>query len=135
MSLITRMRKQEALLWVRGSADRYGEFAFDAPVQIKCRWEDQVQEFIDAGGERQLSRSVVYVDRVISVGDRLKRILAADAWILALGVWDDAGAWSDDAVWIDGVSDPNELTDAYEVRRFDQLPNLKASEFLLTAYL
>jgi len=25
-----------------------------------------------------------------------------DVWILADGVWNDAGVWDDDAVWIDG---------------------------------
>lgn len=112
MSIITKMRKQEAIYWKRLTPDQYGKYSFDSPVEISCRWEDKASEFLDSTGQKQVSRSIVYVDRVISVGDRLMR-----------GEMDS-----------NTPADP--LTaDSFEVRRFDQEPNLKATEFLLTAYL
>jgi len=108
MSLIKRMRKQKAVYWARGSPDVFAQFSFLPPVEVSCRWEDTEQEFLNPQGETQVSRSVVYVDRLMSLGDRLKQ-----------------GELDSDV----------SLDDAVEIKRFDRLPNLRASEFLMVAYL
>ncbi len=113
MSLITRMRKQKAIWWKRNGYDEFGKAQFDAPIEVKCRWEDVVEEFVDAQGNTGASRSKAYVDRIMSPGDRLKR-----------GTID-----------FDTEANPLEMDGAYEIRRFDQLPNLRNSETLYTAYL
>jgi len=113
MSLITKMRKQKAVLWRKGSLNRFGRTSFEAPIEISCRWEDIVVEFLDMQGEKVLSKSVVYVDRILALGDRLKR----------------------GEIESDTPTNPLDVEDTFEVRRFEQLPNLKASETLLTAYL
>ncbi len=112
MSIIVKMRKQKAVYWKRLTPDQYGKFSFADPVEIVCRWEDRIHEFLDHQGEKQVSKSIVYVDRVVSLGDRLMR-----------GEMDS--------------NTPNDplATDSFEVRRFDQDPNIKATEFLLIAYL
>lgn len=109
MSLIKKMRKQKAVYWARGNPDVFGSFAFLEPVEIDCRWEDTAQEFLSPLGETLVSRSMVHVDRVMFPGDRLK-----------LGELESSDA------------NPNE---GFEIRRFDRLPNIKATEYLLTAYL
>lgn len=113
MSIIKRMRRQTAILWTRGAPDRFGRYTFAEPIEIKCRWDDTTEEFVNPKGQKQIGRSVVYVDRVIAPGDRLKR-----------GDLDSSA-----------VDDPLDDTLAYEVQRVDQNPNLKATEFLITAYL
>lgn len=114
MSLIVRMRRQKAIYWQRDAVpDKYGRYSFASPVEIDCRWDDTSQEFLDPQGEVQLSRAVVYVDRVMSPGDRLMR----------------------GAIESDTPADPLTIRTAFEVRRFDQNPNLKATESLLTAFL
>jgi len=115
MSIIKKMRKQHAVLWIRSDApDRFGRFSYGSPAQIKCRWEDVVQEFRDSQGQATVSRSIVYVDRIIKAGDMLKR-----------------GELESDT-----PSDPRDEPElAWEVRRFDQLPKLNNKETLLTAYL
>lgn len=115
MSIIKRMRRQRAVWWERSDApDRFGRYSYAAPVQLKCRWEDVAQEFRDNQGQTTVSRSIVYVDRIIKAGDMLKR-----------------GELESDT-----PADPRDIPEeAWEVRRFDQLPNLKNKETLLTAYL
>lgn len=114
MSIIKKMRKQDAVWWKRQpSPDRFGEFTFDPPVAIRCRWDDSVVEFLDAQGERQISRSVVYVDRIMSPGDMLR----------------------EGEMLSDEPEDPLSITTAHEIKRFDKTPNLKATETLLTAYI
>lgn len=113
MSIIKRMRRQKAVWWQRLSPDEYGEFSYAVPVEVSCRWDDTAQEFLDPKGETQTSRSVVYVDRLMTVGDRLKR-----------------GELESDT-----ADDPSEEAEAFEIRRFDQNPNLRNTETLLTAFL
>ena len=121
MSIIKRMRKQKAVYWAPESAesagddfDNYGQPQVTDPVVIDCRWEEVSEEFIDAQGTRQISRAKVYVDRDIIVGG-----------ILMLGVLGD----------ITDESNPKENENAWEIRRFDKLPNLKATEYLRAAIL
>jgi len=121
MGIITRMRKQTAVYWPLASSDSggddfddYGQPIVTIPVEISCRWEDVSEEFIDAKGTRQVSRSKVYVDRDVDVGG-----------ILLLGTEDD----------ITDLTNIKENEGAWEIRRFDRLPNLKTTEYLRTAWL
>ena len=114
MSVIVKMRKQTAVWWERESApDTYGRFSFNAPVEIACRWDDTLQEFLDAQGEKRLSQAVAYVDRIMKPGDRLMR-----------------GSLESDL-----TDDPIPVEGAFEIKRFDQNPNFKATETLLTAFM
>ena len=115
MSLITRMRKQTAVYWAQAAArDDDGQLTFAAPVEIDCRWDDEAQEFIDSEGRKVVSRSIVYVDRVMIVGD-----------MLYLGT----------LASLSGETDPRNVATAYKIRGWARNPDIKANEFLLTAKL
>lgn len=114
MSLITSMRRQIAVLWKQGDLDNQGQPSYAAPVEISCRWEDVQEGFLDSGMQKQMSRAVVYVDRDVSPED-----------VLMLGALDSGVV----------VDEPFENAGAYAVRAFNKLPNLKNTEYLLTAYL
>lgn len=122
MSIITKMLKQKAVYWPPESVDSSGD-DFDNygqpqvsvdPIEIDCRWEDVAQEFIDSEGTAQVSRSVVYVSQDVEVGGILMSGNLVDV-IDAVNIKENPNAW--------------------EIRRFDKLPNLKATKFLRTAYL
>ena len=113
MSIIKKMRKQKAVWWHAALIDHHGRPSFLPPVEIDCRWEDFAKDFTDAEGSRLISQSIVYVDRVVATGDRLKR----------------------GAIESSTNDDPLQEAEAYEVKRFEQLPNFKATEFLLVAYI
>ena len=114
MSIITKMRKQTCVWWSSTGVDAYGRPTWTTPVEIDCRWEDVIQEFVNDDGEERFSRSIVYVDRDMKVGDVLK-----------LGSL-DSGIDEDN---------PKENDDAWEVSRFSKLPNLKNTEVLRTVFL
>lgn len=121
MSIITRMLKQTCVYWEPASADSggsdfddYGQPVVTDPVELNCRWEDINEEFVGANGTRQLSKSKVYVESDVVVGG-----------ILMLGEIDD----------ITDESNIKENEGAWEIKRFDKLPNLKNTEFLRTAWL
>jgi len=115
MSIITKMRKQKALWWKRLEANEYGRYSYDAPVEIDCRWDDVA----DLGrkpsppSEKIASSTVVYVDRVMTPGDKLR----------------EGGLESSTE------SDPENDEGALVIERFVVTPNLKATESLYTAYL
>ena len=115
MSIITRMRKQSAVYWGSPVSDGVGGWTWASPVQITCRWEDSIVEFKDETGQLQLSKAVVYVDQDVDLDG-----------FLYLGT--SASLPSDD-------SDPTVIAGAYRILRFDDLPNIKATEFLKTAYV
>lgn len=120
MSLISRMRKQKAVYWEQTTANEFGQLGYAAPVQVECRWDDAIVEFIAKDGTTKRSRSVVYVDRDMKTGDMLK-----------------LGALVDVLSELDSGTDPvpSSFRDVWEIQRFDKNPNLKNTESLRTAYL
>jgi hypothetical protein len=117
------MKKQQAVWWPLKSAessandyDRFGQPQSADPVQLTelVRWEDVTEEFIAADGTTQLSRAKVFVGRDMQPGD-----------VIMLGVIAD----------ITNSTHPKENVGAWEIRRFEKLPNIKATEFLRTAIL
>jgi hypothetical protein len=113
MGLIKRMRRQHAVWWSKTGQNHYGQATFAAPVQIKCRWTDQTGEFRNAQGQALDSMAYVYVDRVMKIGDKLKK-----------------GE-------LDSNTPDNPLQDklAYDIQSFDDMPDIRAKEHLLIARL
>jgi len=110
MSVITKMLRQKAVYWAPGSVNAFGEIQLGIPTEVKCRWEDKHDEFIDSQGETVVSNAVVFVDSNLAVGGYL--------WLGNIGV---------------APLDPKK--DAYLIRKFEKLPNFKATEYLRTAML
>lgn len=119
MQIIKKMRKQKAVYWKRRvdengdpSPDSFGNFTYENPVEIRCRWEDKEGQFRDQNNEIQHFNSTVYVDRTMDVGDRLK-----------LGEME-----SDVAI------NPTD-TDSKEIVGFEDIPTLNAKKHLYIAHL
>jgi len=121
MRILTTMRKQTAVYWPPGSEasggadfDDYGQPLYATPVELLCRWEDKSEEFINANGTRELSHSLVYVGQDVRPGGALLLSALVDVSDLVIPK-NNAGAW--------------------EIKRFDKIPTLKADKFLRIAYL
>ena len=114
MSVISKMRRQKAVWWQRDSTpDRYGRFTYADPVEIDCRWDDAMQDFVDPQGNIVQSKSVVYPDRELAVGDMLM----------------------EGEVDTNTPTDPRETEGPALVRGTAKTPNFRATETLYTAYL
>lgn len=66
------MRKDKAVWWRASGKDKYGKDKYDSPVEIACRWEDQMGQYFNSRGESNNSKATVYVDRQMTPGDVLK---------------------------------------------------------------
>lgn len=117
MGILTRMRKQAAVYWAPAGLDRHGKATFAEAVQLDggVRWEDVVEEFTDATtGAKELSNCRVYVGEDLQVGGVL---------------------WLGTLASVTYLTEPLRNEKAYRVRRFDSVPNIRATQFLRTAML
>lgn len=122
MSIITKCLKGTCVYWPPGSEasaegrdfDDHGRRVYGDPVELDCRWENVSQEFLDAKGVTQTSRSVVMVESDVAVGGVLFNGTLAQATDL---------------------DNPKNNVNAWEIRRFDKTPNLRYTEYLREAYL
>lgn len=105
---------QIAVYWARGVADGYGDFDWEDPVEIPCRWEGVNEQFVDMAGEVHFSKAKVFLAQDVSVGD-----------YLYLGSLDD----------LTSASSPSNTKGAFPVRRFDKIPDLACQEFLRRSWL
>lgn len=127
MGIISSSRRQNAIYWPPGRVDGFGrptsgvlvELVITSGSNYRVRWEDTVEDFLDAAGTTQLSKALVYVP------------LLPDGTEVQTGGFLWLGDRSDLADSTVPLNNPK----AYEVRRFDKLPNLRATEILRTAYL
>jgi len=113
MRIIKKMRKQKAVWWKKLSADEYGSATWDDPIEIDCRWDDHIGRVMDGKGELMMSKATVFVDREMSLGDKLRK-----------GDMDS-----------DEPLTPADVTTAYEIVGFEQIPTLKADKILYIAHL
>jgi hypothetical protein len=127
--IIKRMRRQTAVYWGPGGEGEQGQRIYADPVEIKCRWEQVEEEYLDMGGNRQLSRARVYVGTAV---ERLGVL-----WLPPNSVKLEDGAAL--AQLTDAVH-PFSNDGAFEIRLVETLPVLrvrknKPDDFLRTAYL
>lgn len=113
MSLITRMRRQDAIYWPPlNRADRFGQTRFGEPVAVRCRWESGVSQTEEVNGTFITVTHLAYVDREMEVGGKLY-----------LGAFNDTP----------NVAVPH--PDAREIVKFEMLPNLRNTATLYTAMM
>lgn len=102
---------QSATYWGAPVQSGYGGKSFGGPVIVKCRWEDRTEEFLDNSGQERISRAQVWTF------DRLD-----DGGYLCKG--DQTG-----------VADPTSLSNAYEIKRSDEIPDLRGLHYERKAFL
>jgi len=107
-------RKQFAVWWARSAEpNKYGRYSYSQPVEIKCRWQRVTKEFIGSKGNKLVSDSLVFPNTEMNVGDMLREGEMAS----------------------DEPEDPTTIEAAYEIKRFDQIPDFRQRKTLLMAYL
>lgn len=70
-SMYARKRKETAVYWPPGPINRFGKQSVLAPIEIECRWEDRHDQFIDIKGQTQVSKAMIFADRVLELSGML----------------------------------------------------------------
>ena len=112
-SFLRKIRKQKAVWWESTGADGMGSYSFNSPVEIDCRWDDIQTEYTDVNGDVRVSKARVISDRELYIDDFLK-----------LG-----------SVTGSTPSTPIDEDDAFKIRSFNKIPDLKNNTTVYIAYL
>lgn len=104
-----------AVWWVYTGTDRFGDYTYGEPVEVRCRWDDIAAEYLDEGGARRISNAMVMVDRDMKPGGML---------------WNGT---------LEGLTDPGVPENnegARKIERFEKSPDPdKGRKFVRTAIL
>lgn len=107
---------QDAVYWASPTHDGSGGTTFSSGTEIKVRWEDRIEEFLDNNGEVQHSMGVIYLLQDVDVGG-----------YLFLGDLDDLTSAAEE--------DPKQEDDAYLIRGFKKSPSIKGSNYTRKAWV
>ncbi len=100
---------QTAVYWGNPVADGYGGFAFDDPVEIKCRWEDKALIFTDSTGIERMTDALIMITQDLDVlGYLYLGVLS--------GLTDEQKA------------DPLKVEDARQILAFEKVPLLRSTK-------
>jgi hypothetical protein len=106
---------QICVYWKRLAPDGHGGYLWEDPVELVCRWEIKQELISDAQGRQITSNAKILLNQDVVVGD-----------FLYLGDLDDITSSS---------GSPGSMDQAYEVKRFDKIPDIPAEEFTRWAWL
>lgn len=109
-----RILREKAVYWKCIGRDKHGQPIYDAPVEIKCRWEDQSKLFLNAQGQEEVSRAEVMVDRKIPL---------------------DSVLWFGSLNQVSYLTEPLRNEDAWHVRYFKRIPTRNGKKFVRIATL
>ncbi len=111
---IRKIAVQTAIYWSNPVDDGYGGLTFDAPVEIKCRWEDTAELITTADSEQYVTKAQILVTQDLDINGFLK-----------LGSLESSTN-----------SNPKEETDACRIRRFDKVPMIRSTtQFVRKAFV
>lgn len=111
MTLGAANYRQIATYWGTPSQGGFGDVSFAAPKLIKCRWEDRTELFTDMTGVERTSRAIVWT---------FERL--------------DDGGYLCHGDFV-SVEDPTNLNAALEIKRSDEIPDLRGLNYERKAYL
>ncbi len=113
---LSKKLNQTAVYWANPVNDGQGGRTFDDPVELSVRWEQRQELFIDGFGQEVRSTAVVYLLQDVVLGG-----------FLYLGTLNDVSSAEE--------ADPMNLSNAFAIRNFESIPNVKATAFLRKVWL
>jgi hypothetical protein len=111
MSIITKVLRQRCVYWPPLGSDQFGEQRLGRPVELKCRWDDNNEEFISVDGTRLVGKGRVMVSSDVEPLGYL--------WLGTLASLPSHVA--------------TECPAAQQIMQFQKVPNFRATEFVRTA--
>ena len=114
----SRLLRQTVTYWEPGSADVFGNTSWAAGVEISARWEEKVEDVLNADGENVASRAVVYVDGTQDIGIDGRMFLGTLSELTA-----------------EQRSDPDKVSNSYRIIMIQNSPGLRNRRSLKKIWL
>ncbi len=104
---------QDAVYWAPIGPDQFGDQNFAVGIAIKCRWENNLEQFLNIQGEDDVSNAQVFVAIDMKLGGALwlGNIKAADKY------------------------EPTNNLGYQLIRRYDKIPTLHGNDYERKVYL
>lgn len=107
---IEKVCVQTAVLWSYTGKDGFGKSVYDAPVEIKVRWQGSEEVLFDENGRQFTSKAEILLTQDIKMLD-----------CLYLGTLDE----------ISSESNPDNIEEAYSVKKFTKVPMIFSTEIFV----
>lgn len=91
---------QIATYWDTPVSNGFGGYTFENPKVINVRWEERQDEFLDAKGDKRISRAIVFISEELTLGG-----------YLMLGDHSDLG--------------PTALDDSWQIKKLTVIPDIR----------
>jgi hypothetical protein len=115
--LVQKFAVQTAIYWKNNGPDGFGGYNFDAPIEIKCRWDGKSEIKMTNTGQYYASAASLMTNQEVNVDD-----------YVCLGFL--SGFSGQD------ISNPKAVNGAFAIIQVDKIPMVKKTdEFVRTAYL
>lgn len=112
-NLINRVQKQRLVYWAPKQSNSHGEKQWEAPVELKCRWDGKNTQVIGADATMVLSRNALITEVLLDVGG-----------IVVLGELDNISYWAE------APQNPG----AYEILAVSSTPDIRNRRILFEAF-
>lgn len=99
---------QDAIYWESNGPDGYGGIEFKAPVDIKCRWDEETQVVQDSAGKLIVSDAQLLVTQDLKEESMVKLGTVAD---------------------LSGGENPMDLEGAFEIKFMTRIPLFRGTTF------
>lgn len=108
-----RHLNQIAVYWARTGNTRGGQPAYDTPVEVQCRWDEETVEFFAPDGRKLTSKAVVMIGEDLAVGGALNHCRLVDLTDMNFPFNpDNPKAW-EILGWIKTANNPNAVITKY----------------------
>lgn len=124
MDLLEDMLTHKVCYWAPKRASHSGQQLFEVVVELNARWEDRNEMFLDKMGNQQISRSRVYLNEDVEVLGVL--------WLSSKLASDPDGSAISE---LTNAFEPFENEGAFEIRKFDKIPDIDGEEYVRRALL
>ena len=114
MKILRTMLTHKCVYWSTPVPDGFGGYTFTNAIELNCRWEDVNERFVSDDNTENISQAKVYVDEDVEVG----------GYVMLASVGD-----------ITVTDNPESLSEAYKIKRFDKLPTLNGKKYLRTIFI
>ena len=116
MGFVSKFLKQKAVLWKNPVPGQFGKYIFDIGIEIDVRWEDKMVKIRNNKNMEVLSKARIMVDVDIEPGE-----------YLYLGELN--------SLTVQEQANPFLIEDAYEILAKEKTPNIRATDFVRTAWV
>jgi len=70
MALLLDIRMVTVTLWKKAGINGEGNDSYSAPIQIRCRYQETSELFINSSGEQEMASTIINTEEaVLKVGD------------------------------------------------------------------